>query len=300
VDESGRRGFWRSRGSTATAVPSGVPAGPAAPSTGLSSATLLHADERARDGAVSAVLDATRALLWIETRTEAASLTRSLVEMLGGEVVPAQDAGGDTVPVDVSFGAGEPALPAAPRGSAARTTLEMHVASFVEDTHRALALADRTTRLVEEASVDPLTGVSNRRMLDRTLCRLRQDDTVIVLDLDHFKAVNDTLGHDEGDRVLRVLGKVLNESVRASDRVGRYGGEEFVVVLSGGQADPFLRRFQAEWRGRRPHPVSFSAGVAPAEPGPRAALKAADRAMYRAKLNGRDQWQWATHDEYAS
>jgi len=256
------------------------------------------ADEIERGSAAASVLDATRALLWIETPEEATRLARSLVELLGGELVPARGAGPDAVAVDVSFGSGDAQAPVAPRRSLARALIEQHLPAFVQDTHRALELADRTTRLAEEASVDPLTGVANRRMLERTLTRLRTDDTVIVLDLDHFKVINDTLGHDEGDRVLRALGRALGESVRASDRVGRYGGEEFVVILSGGQADPFLRRFQHEWLARRPQPVTFSAGVAPAMPDPQRALKAADRAMYRAKLYGRDQWQWATHEDY--
>ena len=312
MDGNTRRGFelrWRSSGAAVTAP---VVASEAADAS-LAEATRAGSDlliapapdmtgepsDQEQDTAVVSVLDATRALLWIETRTEAASLACSLVDMLGGVVVPATGAGSEAIPIDISFGAGAPMLPSAPPGSVPRAMLEMHVPGFVRDTHRALELADRTTRLAEEASVDSLTGVSNRRMLGRTLGRLRHDDTVIVIDLDHFKAVNDTFGHAEGDRVLRALGKALNESIRASDRVGRYGGEEFVVVLSGGQADPFLRRFRHEWVARRPHPVTFSAGIAPAGPDPRTAFKAADRAMYRAKLYGRDQWQWATQEEYA-
>lgn len=298
MDTTGRRGLdlrWRARPDAAAQRPARTQASltvtSAAPATAVPS-------EAENSAGLAATLDATRALLWIETPAEAATLTASLVELLGGVLGTSSEAGESALELDVSFGVGKPVQPVAVPGSVPRVLLERHLPAFVRDTHRALDRSDRTTRLAEEAAIDPLTGVGNRRMLARTLGRLRADDTVIVIDLDHFKKVNDTLGHDEGDRVLRALGGALRESVRASDRVGRYGGEEFVVILSGGQADPFLRRFQQRWLARRPHPVTFSAGAAPAGPDPSRALKAADRAMYRAKLEGRDQWQWATQDDY--
>ena len=250
------------------------------------------------DAALSVVLDATRALLWIETAADASAVARDLVEDLGGVIVAALTATGDAFPVDVSFGVGEPVLPAAPRSSVARMLLERHLPIFVRDAQRALELADQTSRLTVDASVDSLTGLANRRMLSRALGRLRPGDNVIMIDLDHFKAMNDTLGHQEGDRVLRILGQTLAANVRAADRVGRYGGEEFVVVASESQPEPFLIRLRLEWEKTRPYPITFSAGIAPARPDPRRALEAADRAMYRAKASGRDQWQWATKEDY--
>ena len=250
------------------------------------------------DAALSVVLDATRALLWIETAADASAVARDLVEDLGGVTVAALTAAGDAFPVDVSFGVGEPVLPAAPRSSVARMLLERHLPIFVRDAQRALELADQTSRLTVDASVDSLTGLANRRMLSRALGRLRPGDTVIMIDLDHFKAINDTLGHQEGDRVLRILGQTLTANVRAADRVGRYGGEEFVVIASESQPEPFLTRLRLEWEKTRPYPITFSAGIAPARPDPRRALEAADRAMYRAKASGRDQWQWATREDY--
>lgn len=249
------------------------------------------------DDVPRALLEATRALLWLEGPDEASRLAADLVHALGGDLVPARQAGPEALPVDVSFGAEEPMLPTAPRG-AVRRRLERHLPGFVRDAHRAIELADRAIRLAEEAWLDPLTGVANRRLLGRRLGRLRPEDTVVVIDLDHFKEVNDTLGHEAGDEVLRALGGALTASARATDTVGRYGGEEFVVVLTG-QAEPFLRRFQAEWQARRPRPVTFSAGVAPGAPRTRAALQAADRALYRAKESGRDRWTWAVPEDYA-
>lgn len=245
------------------------------------------------------LLDATHALLWIRTPAETAEVARRLVHDLGGRIVPATAVEGDAIPVDLSFGASEPVLPAAPPATVERMLLERYLPGFVRDAHRALELADQAARLAEDAGIDPLTQVANRRTLSRALGRLSPDDTVVMIDLDHFKKVNDTFGHGQGDEVLRTFGGVLSRTVRASDRVGRYGGEEFVVILNGRDAAPFLRRLRTEWTRRRPCLITFSAGVAPARAAPHHALAAADRAMYRAKVGGRDQWKWATPDEYA-
>jgi len=248
---------------------------------------------------LEAVLDATRALFWIDTPADATLVARRLISELGGSTTLARGAGADSLPLDIAFGEGEPTLATAPPLSVARMLLERHLPLFMLDAQRALELADKTFRLAEDASVDVLTGLANRRQLDRLLARMLPEDTVIMVDLDHFKAVNDTLGHPEGDRVLSVLGQTLVANIRARDHAGRYGGEEFVVLLAGGgDPDPFLERLRAAWEPIRPHPVTFSAGVAPARPDPSAALRAADRALYRAKSSGRNQWRWATEEDY--
>jgi len=254
----------------------------------------------AGDAGLEAVLDATRQLLWIETPAAAADVAKRLIAAFGGETVSARASTSDALPVDVSFGSCEPLLPFAPAYSVARLLIERHLPSFMLDAQRALELFDMTVRLAEDASVDVLTGLANRRMLNRLLRRLSTNDIVILVDLDHFKAVNDTLGHPEGDRVLKVLGRTITATMRARDRAGRYGGEEFVIILGDCQGDPssFFERLRREWEIARPHPITFSAGVAPAAPDPARALLAADRALYRAKESGRDRWQWATTEDY--
>jgi diguanylate cyclase (GGDEF)-like protein len=252
---------------------------------------------------VEAVLDATRQLFWVETPAEAADVVRKLITVLGGQTVPARVSTSDALPLDVSFGEQEPLLPSAPALSVARLLLERHLPSFMVDAQRALELADKTVRLTQDASVDALTGLANRRMLNRLLARLHLNDTLIMVDLDHFKAVNDTFGHSEGDRVLTVLGQTITGALRARDHGGRYGGEEFLVILGGDGArepepDAFLVRFRLEWEAARPHPITFSAGVATVGQDPQGALAAADRALYRAKTSGRDQWQTATKEDY--
>jgi len=245
------------------------------------------------------VLEATRGLLWIKSAEDAHAAARDLVEGLGGTLVATDKAGAGALSVDVSFGVGEPLLPSAPLASVARTLLELHIPGFVRDANRALELVNQAIRLAQDASIDILTGLPNRRMLGRVLGRIDDGDIVILIDLDYFKKINDTFGHDEGDRVLRAFGGVLLDAVRAKDRVGRYGGEEFVVILSEHTPEQFLTRLESVWIGTRPRPITFSAGAARAGSNPRRALEAADRAMYRAKELGRDQWQWAVEEDYA-
>ncbi len=248
-----------------------------------------------------AVHEATRSLLRLRTGGDARRVAEHLIRELGGQLVRAGTDDPSVIPVDVSFGDGEPLLAAAPPGSAARALLERHLAPFLLDARQVLQLSGRNERLAESASTDLLTGLPNRRMLDRALGRLSADDTVIMLDLDHFKQVNDNLGHAAGDEVLRVFGSVLRGTVRGRDTVGRFGGEEFLIVLApGANAEAFLQRLRAEWLTERPLPVTFSAGIVLSAGDPDETVRLADQALYQAKEAGRDQWVWATGGRPAS
>jgi diguanylate cyclase (GGDEF)-like protein len=248
-----------------------------------------------------AVLEATRSLFELRTAGDARRIAERLIRELGGRLVPADENDPSAIPVDVSFGDGEPLLAAAPPGSAARTLLERHLELFLVDARQVVQLIVRSERLAESASTDWLTGLPNRRMLDRALGRLSAGDTVIMLDLDHFKQVNDTFGHAAGDDVLRQFGRVLHGTVRGSDIVGRFGGEEFLIILAPpGGADTFLRRLRAEWLAGRPLAVTFSAGIVASAGDPDEAVRLADHALYQAKEAGRDQWIWAVAGRPAS
>jgi diguanylate cyclase (GGDEF)-like protein len=146
--------------------------------------------------------------------------------------------------------------------------------------------------LTEAAMKDALTGVGNRRRAAALLEELRPSDAVVLLDMDHFKLVNDTAGHAAGDRVLVLLGRYLLESARDADAIARYGGEEFLLVLRGAGEDATaaIVRLLEGWRELRPL-TTFSAGVAVHQPGrsPAATLGRADAALYRAKRTGRDR-----------
>src|SRR5215469_6199715 len=101
-----------------------------------------------------------------------------------------------------------------------------------------LAVVARSQKLLRLATSDPLTGLFNRGYVDDRLAielsrawRHGRELTLAVIDVDRFKSLNDTHGHTAGDRVLQAIGRILRESFRQSDTIGRYGGEEFVVIL---------------------------------------------------------------------
>ena len=156
---------------------------------------------------------------------------------------------------------------------------------------------------------DPLTGLYNRRYLEEMLQReirragrAEQSLGILMLDLDHFKAFNDTYGHDAGDAVLRETASFVAGSVRAEDTVCRFGGEEFVVILPTANLDGArvraesirskLRELTVLHRGQPLGMITVSIGVC-AFPvngtSPRTLLAAADAALYRAKREGRDR-----------
>lgn len=174
-------------------------------------------------------------------------------------------------------------------------------------TRRQRALREANRRLRWLSEVDALTGVLNRRAIRRRvraeLGRAQRDGsttTLILLDLDHFKGVNDRYGHATGDRVLRRVGRCLRRAARASDSVGRIGGEEFLIVLpatSLEKAGRFAERLRRRV-GRAPTSAAAPritaslgvAGTAGSEPvDVDAVVRCADAAMYRAKEQGRDR-----------
>jgi two-component system cell cycle response regulator len=167
-------------------------------------------------------------------------------------------------------------------------------------------------RSLEMAVTDPLTGLRNRRYTRRHLEGvLRQGGAaVLLLDVDRFKAVNDTHGHAAGDIVLREVAQRLSAHVRASDVVARYGGEEFLVVMAGAsaeEAEVVAERLRAaicaspmDLDGRPLH-VTASVGIAVGEAGtaPDMLLGIADAALYRAKGKGRNQVESAARRDSA-
>lgn len=156
-------------------------------------------------------------------------------------------------------------------------------------------------QLILEASTDPLTGLLNRRTMTDIMegwfeARLRF--SLVILDIDYFKSVNDTFGHPMGDKVLKSLARVLSQSVRRSDICCRYGGEEFVLLFPGLRTDEAFA--QAERIRRKVErmvtpigrSVTISMGVAdyPSHAETMESLiDLADRCLYQAKQNGRNQ-----------
>ena len=160
-------------------------------------------------------------------------------------------------------------------------------------------------QIAEMAVTDPLTGLFNRRHMNQ---RLREEESrsvrthtpfsAIVVDIDHFKRINDTWGHDVGDRVLKALAQLFRDMVRTQDIVARWGGEEFLIVLpqtslAGAlEVAERLRQAAEGTLGRSlesSEAVTLTLGVAEYAGSVSACLKLADTALYRGKEGGRNR-----------
>jgi diguanylate cyclase (GGDEF)-like protein len=194
-------------------------------------------------------------------------------------------------------------------GSAAPESKLQLASALGEEISLALANLKLRDTLRQQSLRDPLTGLYNRRFLEEYLVHERVRATrknrplsVIMLDIDHFKRVNDTFGHDAGDAVLRRMGLVLQGHVRGSDIACRIGGEEFALLLPEAslvtayqRAERILdtvRHMQVKHRGQVLGAITVSLGVA-AFPKhgdtPEALIRAADQALYQAKQSGRNK-----------
>ena len=178
------------------------------------------------------------------------------------------------------------------------------------------ALLDSLTEATREKLIDPLTGLWNRRgfdeLIEREIARASRAKTPLaaaMADIDHFKKINDTFGHAEGDAAIKLTASLLLECSRASDIVIRYGGEEFLVIapdtptemlqVLGGK---MLQAFRQHAKLSTPngiYPFTASIGLVsavPAQEGPvfaRQLMAAADKALYAAKAAGRDRLEIA-------
>ncbi|HIQ52700.1 MAG TPA: sensor domain-containing diguanylate cyclase [Pseudomonas pachastrellae] len=169
-------------------------------------------------------------------------------------------------------------------------------------------LESANTKLQELALRDGLTGLLNRRYwescLEREFARHQRYDnpvSLVIFDIDHFKRVNDTYGHQTGDEVIRATARITSQLVRETDFAGRYGGEEFVVLLPGTTLDgaaqfaerlrSTIERQQLDYQGS-PLTFTISLGVATLADdmaGYQALLERADKALYQSKEGGRNQ-----------
>jgi diguanylate cyclase len=171
----------------------------------------------------------------------------------------------------------------------------------------ALDYREKLEQQRNKALLDPLTGLPNRAAWSERLViehvRSQQVNTgllLAILDLDHFKSINDTYGHQAGDKVLKIIANVLRKGLRGDDFIARFGGEEFALLMPGSDlagGTRLLERLRAaveqcpfHFKGERVT-ITMSAGVAVFKPGENASqvLKRADQALYRAKEAGRNQ-----------
>lgn len=172
----------------------------------------------------------------------------------------------------------------------------------------------KNQQLEEMALTDSLTGLPNRRAIEnwakRELSAARRHGFpvwAVIADLDHFKSINDNYGHDAGDRVLEQIAQVIRSNTREYNICGRYGGEEFVVILTHvtkEQANAVMERIRLEIQelrfssGGKDFIATASFGVAGLQDVSKVSLaqmlKEADRALYRAKKHGRNRIEFAT------
>ncbi|KTC99180.1 sensor histidine kinase [Legionella erythra] len=183
------------------------------------------------------------------------------------------------------------------------------ITAFAELTALALANVRLRENLRYQSIRDPLTGLYNRRYLEDFLFkqlhqaeRSKSSFAILMLDLDHFKKINDTYGHDAGDSVLKELGQILYEDIRLGDLAARFGGEEFIVMLYDIDEKAALARAEAlrnhvatirpKYGAQQVGHITVSIGVAmyPADgKTPPQLIEAADKALYLAKSRGRNR-----------
>jgi diguanylate cyclase (GGDEF)-like protein len=252
--------------------------------------------------------------LIVEAAVEATSATGGVIIGSSGELVQAGRPGDGVEKIEVPLIAGETNF-----GS-----LLLFADEFEdEDRMTAISLASqavvaldnvRLHRMVErQALVDGLTGLANRRQCEDALAselarldRFGGSLALVVADLDWFKDVNDRYGHPAGDAVLREFAALLQDTLRNVDLAGRWGGEEFLLILPGTNLDggaQVAERIRAALAGRTvlspdgdPIPITASFGVAATPPATSAAelFSAADAALYEAKRNGKNRVETAS------
>ncbi|MBZ6073478.1 GGDEF domain-containing protein [Aeromonas schubertii] len=166
----------------------------------------------------------------------------------------------------------------------------LHTMSYVGEIH---------TRLNDQAHCDELTGLPNRRSFAERLGETRQ--ALLLLDLDHFKGINDRFGHASGDQVLRRFGTLLREACPTGALAARIGGEEFVLLLPAGERADLLalaERLRLSTQAivlddGTPLTVSLGVGLQGKDETLEQLFRRADTALYRAKMAGRDRSEWA-------
>jgi diguanylate cyclase (GGDEF)-like protein len=192
-----------------------------------------------------------------------------------------------------------------------RALQESRHSLFIQQTSLEAVLA----QVDEIAHTDQLTFLANKRKIIGDLqrkvmrsTRSKKPLTIFMLDIDHFKPINDTYGHVIGDRVLQTLAGELRHGIRQSDHIGRYGGEEFLILLPRTALESSIRMAERLLKLARGLTIeadgqivqlTVSIGIAQYNPGEtwKEFLQRADKALYESKNNGRDRWSVSRFEE---
>jgi diguanylate cyclase len=193
--------------------------------------------------------------------------------------------------------------------AAARTATDKLRSDLAASQTEMVTMREQLGTLQGEALTDPLTGLRNRRGFEQAVAQLTSGSSdglagaaFLLADVDHFKRVNDTYGHLFGDQVLRACGQVFTSAVKGRDVVGRFGGEEFLILLPDTPVKGALAlaeqirgafskvRIRRTGREETIEPVTISIGVAVPAPGEamEQVVERADKALYQAKSDGRN------------
>ena len=165
--------------------------------------------------------------------------------------------------------------------------VRMEEASLVE------RLVEERKYLADTIKIDPLTGLYNRRIIPK----IREVGTVIMCDIDYFKTINDTFGHDIGDKVIKCVGQTILENIRVGDVGCRYGGDEFLIVFTTDRFDVIdarVKKIVSDINKKVNIPdfdITLSVGIAFNEDNEKIdeLMKKADESLYFSKENGRNQ-----------
>jgi diguanylate cyclase (GGDEF)-like protein len=222
---------------------------------------------------------------WVESSADVLEIVAEVIDHPPPTVPPEFE-----VPSSVAGNAADSALPYDANDSVARIAASVETATV-----QARHYAQRAGSYRYLALHDPVTELPNRRAFDdriHSLCARSTDGVFLMLDLDGFKGVNDSHGHQAGDDLLRMAGAAINLTLRVGDFAARIGGDEFGVLLPGRSAQEgaaIAERIRDGVRNATEHGVTASVGLTPLTPDIRGVLITADRALYRAKASGGDQ-----------
>ena len=164
---------------------------------------------------------------------------------------------------------------------------------FIVRVNNLLEMFDSIKKYKKEVMLDPLTGAYNRMYLQTkldNLFKIYETKSVAMLDIDHFKKINDTYGHQKGDEVLKTFVEVIKKTIRRGDLIIRYGGEEFLIFMPNvNKKEAFIAIAKIRAALHKGYDFTFSAGIADEGKTLPEMISIADERLYEAKRNGRDR-----------